>query len=139
MRGCVHSRAEDSGSFSNPARGVTAHHGLPRKARLTTPGQFRRVFSGAVRSADQYFTILARAGDGERPRLGISVSKRVAKRAVDRNRIKRLIRERFRLRTDLPRWDFVVSAKPMSLRADNSVLRASLEQQLTELCSRRST
>ena len=42
-------------------------------------------------------------------RLGLVVPKRVLKRAVDRNRAKRQIRESFRLaRPGLPAWDIVV-------------------------------
>lgn len=42
-------------------------------------------------------------------RLGLVVPKRVLKRAVDRNRAKRQIRESFRLaRPGLPAWDIVI-------------------------------
>jgi len=42
-------------------------------------------------------------------RLGLVVPKRILKRAVDRNRAKRQIRESFRLaRPELPAWDIVV-------------------------------
>ena len=36
---------------------------------------------------------LASAQDGKQPELGVAVAKKLAKRAVDRNRLKRMIRE----------------------------------------------
>ena len=40
---------------------------------------------------------LASLGYGEKPDLGISVAKKLAKRAVDRNQLKRMIRELVRV------------------------------------------
>ncbi len=60
-------------------------------------------------------------------RLGITVSKRVDKRAVGRNRVRRQIRETFRLaRATLPPGDYVVLAKPEAAKADNAALRREL-------------
>lgn len=52
--------------------------------------------------------LAARPADGGRARLGLIVGKRVVRRAVDRNRAKRLIRESFRQREGLPAMDIVV-------------------------------
>ena len=49
------------------------------------------------RSSSEFFTILSRENAIGQPRLGIVVAKRHVKRAVDRNTIKRIIRESFRL------------------------------------------
>jgi ribonuclease P protein component len=54
---------------------------------------------------------------------------------VDRNRLKRLAREAFRLRTDLPPWDFVVLAKAGADKADKPSLRASLDRHFGRLTS----
>ena len=52
---------------------------------------------------------LARANPGQSPRLGMVIAKRFASRAVDRNRVKRCIRESFRAnRPTLPPCDVVV-------------------------------
>jgi ribonuclease P protein component len=60
-------------------------------------------------------------------RLGITVSKRVDKRAVGRNRIRRQIRECFRLqRATLPPGDYVVLALSEAARQDNAALREEL-------------
>lgn len=53
--------------------------------------------------------LLARPNRMDGARLGLVVPKRILKRAVDRNRAKRQIRESFRLaRPELPAWDIVV-------------------------------
>lgn len=53
--------------------------------------------------------MLARRGTSEGARLGLAISKRCATRAVDRNRLKRIARESFRLWAPaLPPVDLVV-------------------------------
>lgn len=66
-------------------------------------------------------------------RLGLAVSKRAAKRAVDRSRLKRLAREAFRARTDCAPRDFVVIARPAAAAATNAELRASLDRHFDRL------
>lgn len=70
-----------------------------RSARLTQRIEFDRVFSAPQqRSSDRYFTVLGRFREkGEESRLGMVVAKKKIARAHERNRIKRLIRESFRL------------------------------------------
>jgi ribonuclease P protein component len=53
--------------------------------------------------------VMARPNQVGYPRLGMIVAKRLLKRAVDRNRVKRCVRESFRqLFPELPACDFVV-------------------------------
>jgi ribonuclease P protein component len=60
-------------------------------------------------------------------RLGVTVSKRVDKRAVGRNRIRRQVREVFRAsRAALPAGDYVVLAQAVAARTDNAALRSEL-------------
>jgi ribonuclease P protein component len=114
-------------AFSTPGQA------LPPLKRLLSPAEFRHVLKRPKRSSDAYFTILARKGPSRTARIGLTVSKRAAKRAVDRNRIKRLVREVFRMEQELPNWDFVVVAKPSAKAATNPVLRASLERHFSRL------
>lgn len=84
---------------------------LPKAARLRRRREFlqvqqrgRRLYAGEV-------LVLALDLGGKRPRIGITVSSKVAN-AVARNRVKRWVREAFRaIRTDLPAVDLVVIAR----------------------------
>lgn len=71
--------------------------GLGADKRLATKADFERLLrSGAKRSRSGYtFFVAARAGGP--PRLGILITRKHAARATVRNRIKRCIREAFRL------------------------------------------
>ncbi len=80
--------------------------------RLQNASQFTRIFDQATKSSSEFFTILSRENNVAHPRLGIVIAKRRAKRSVDRNIIKRIIRESFRLnKATLPARDFIVILK----------------------------
>ena len=108
---------------------MTATLGLPRELRLTTKPAFDHVFDSASSSRDQYFIVLSVGNDLTHPRLGLVVSRKVSPRAVNRNRIRRVVRESFREHQyDLAACDLVVMAQPAARDADNSELRNSLER-----------
>jgi ribonuclease P protein component len=67
-----------------------------RTDRILKPADFKRVFRKNVVSSDRYFKVLGRHNEGHGSRLGMAVSRQVDKRAVGRNRLKRVIRESFR-------------------------------------------
>ncbi len=90
-----------------------------------------------MRSADRYFTVLAVGGRVGRARLGLAISKKQVRRAVDRNRLKRLIRETFRCHKDqLVSVDLVVMARGAAVSADRLRLRSSLIRHLDRLAAR---
>ena len=99
---------------------------LPKHAKLLKAAEFNRVFDKSVRSSDRYFTVLARPNEQDGPRLGMAITKRKARLAVTRNRLKRLIRESFRLTPQVYCADYVVMAGQQSTRADNHELLISL-------------
>ena len=103
---------------------------FPRKERLTTQADFRYVFSGATASRDQYFRVLGRSNGREHCRLGLAVSRKVCKKAVGRNRLKRLIRESFRQQGGLlspgQGIDIVVLPAPPATTICNKTLAKSL-------------
>ena len=118
------------------AGGVATPTGFSRSRRLTQTAEYSRVFARSRRSSDGLFTVLARDNDGLGPRLGLAISKRAAKKAVQRNRLKRVAREVFRQRTDLPSLDFVVLARVDAKTASAAELRASLAQHFERLAGR---
>lgn len=77
--------------------------------------------------------MLARSSTSAVARLGLTISRRVAKKAVDRNRLKRLARESFRSQPALPAWDFVVLAKAGAGEVERGPLRASLDRHFAHL------
>ena len=104
--------------------------GFPRQSRLTCGAQYRGVFANAKRYADPYFTLLVGNTPVDQARLGLAVAKRAAPRAVDRNRLKRLIRETFRHQSaTLPKSDVVVMVRPIACHTDSATLTASLNRQ----------
>ncbi|PUD99052.1 MAG: ribonuclease P protein component [Candidatus Sedimenticola endophacoides] len=110
---------------------------FPRGARLLKPAEFSRVFKQAVRSADDCFTILCRRSDQGRARLGLAIAKKSVKRAVDRNRLKRVVRESFRHhQRHLHGIDCVVMARRELPLGDRRRLNGSLEQHWKRLARR---
>ena len=101
-----------------------------RQSRLLKPVEFRLVFKDPIRSDDNYFRILARTNSKNLNRLGMAVSKKACARAVDRNRIKRIIRECFRNhvagREESGALDFVVMPKHAAVGESNAMLDNSL-------------
>ncbi len=104
---------------------------FPKSLRLLNKKQFDRVFFRSRKVSSNYFTVLLHYRQGEdltrKPRLGLIVSKKVDKRAVVRNRIKRLVRESFRRQQDLAACDVVVIARPLASKTDNRALLSSLD------------
>lgn len=124
------------------ARSLTDEHprgtqGFPRERRLTRGAQYQQVFAGAHKAGGAYFTVLGRPNTCGHPRLGLAVSRRAAPRAVDRNRLKRVIREAFRHNQhSLGGIDIVVLAKAPARGADNAALTAAVLKQWQRLSQR---
>jgi ribonuclease P protein component len=104
-----------------------------RRARLTSAGAFRKVFEQPWRSTDRRFSLLARSNDLDYARLGLAISKKSLKTATERNRVKRVVRESFRLHAaDVTGFDIVVVGRAL-VGCDNAELRKSLDQHWIQL------
>ena len=88
-------------------------YSFPKSHRLSGRLQFAAVFDAKVRESRGPLNVYGLRNDLGHARLGISISRRVGTAPL-RNRIKRLLRESFRLmQHDLPRgYDFVVVVRP---------------------------
>ena len=88
-------------------------YALPKSRHLRLPAEFSAVYEAKTRESRGPLTVYALPNELGHPRLGMSVSRKVGN-AVRRNRIRRLIRESFRLlQHDLPTgYDLVVVVRP---------------------------
>ncbi len=109
-----------------------------KSLRLLCSSDFQSVFDDApVRASHQFFLILARPNSLNHPRLGLVVAKKHLSLAVQRNRIKRLVREEFRLQQNqLPGLDMIVLSRKGLADLNNSDFVAQLQQQLKRLRKR---
>lgn len=71
-------------------------HRLPKDARVRKRFQFRSLQKTGQRLHTRHFVLALGPALSETPQLGITISKKTAPHAVDRNRVKRLVREAFR-------------------------------------------
>jgi ribonuclease P protein component len=75
------------------------------------------------------FIVQCSANEGTGARLGMAVGARAAGNAVNRNRLRRLIRESFRMhRQELPAVDVLVTARAAAAKAANREVLGSLAQ-----------
>ena len=115
----------------------------PKRRRLSRSAEFERVYRQGRSKGNRFLVLYAfpREENGEGPRLGLSVGRRVGG-AVERSRVKRVLREAFwEEAARLPAGsDYVVVARPESLglaeREGTAGMRAALAELVDELGAR---
>ena len=105
-----------------------------REKRLLVPKQFKAVFdSPTCKAPGKSVLLLARENALQHPRLGLVIGKKSVKLSVERNRLKRLIRDSFRHHQELlAGLDIVVVARKGLGDLDNP----ELHQQFGKLWKR---
>ena len=107
-----------------------------RRYRLTKTDEFSSVFGfrRAIRGKWLMLHYQPRAETGLSARLGVVVGKKLLKRAVDRNLVKRIVREAFRLRREsLPNCDLVLRLHTRLKPLDGKLLREDVDHLLERL------
>ena len=84
-------------------------HSFPKSLHLRTPAEFSAVYDAKVRESRGPLLVYAKPNNLGHPRIGLSTSRKVGT-APRRNRIRRMLREAFRLmQHDFPQgYDLVV-------------------------------
>lgn len=105
-----------------------ADQGFPKHDRLLNASDYKAVFSNAqFKVSCRYFLILAIKNNWMHSRLGLVIAKKNVAKAVQRNRVKRIVREFFRLHGNrMPGLDLVVLARKDVDTLQNSQLSARL-------------
>jgi ribonuclease P protein component len=113
---------------------------MPKRRRLSRSGEFDRVYRDGSSHATRYLILYSfprREEEDREVRLGVSVSRKVGG-AVDRNRVKRALREAFwEIADRLPtRHDFVLVARPeigdLIEKQGTAGVRTSIEEALEQ-------
>ena len=109
--------------------GRAAAGGFARALRLTDGAHFAAVFERRRRAHDAHFSAHVAPNQLGHARIGLAVSRRVSKKAVERNRLKRVVRESFcSHRHELGAADYVVIAKAGAAALPNAALRDELRR-----------
>ena len=101
--------------------------GFPRASRLVRRAEYDAVYRDARRRSGREFTVFLRPNGLEISRFGWSVKKALGG-AVQRNRIRRRIREIVRLHRQeiAPGWDIVIHPRSSAARTKFSALAEEL-------------
>lgn len=125
-----------AGSAVSPSLSASSRQLFTRQQRLLTPRDYKAVFDGSTLkiSHPSLLLLATSASDAVPARLGLVIAKKHVRHAVQRNRIKRQLRESFRQHQQaLAGLDIVALARPGLWQLDNQHLRTVIEAQWQRL------
>jgi ribonuclease P protein component len=105
--------------------------GFPRSRRLTKQHEFRRLYRTGLRTSNEYLTVYSGRIESRGGKVGIVAGKRLGK-AVERNRIRRVLRETVRTNQDSinDKTDLAIVVKSPALELPHRELAEQLLQLL---------
>lgn len=107
---------------------------FPSRARLIKTDDFSSVFNFRKRISGRFLAIHYRYNHLGRPRLGLVIGKKTARLAVQRNYMRRVLRELFRNRqADLTAVDLVIRAQRLFTQADYAQIRQEFGELLGKI------
>lgn len=107
---------------------------LSKKHRLSKAVEVKKTAVKGRGFFNPYFVIKKLPNQLQLARVTFVVSTKISKKAVDRNRIKRVLREEWRKSIDaIKPADYMVITKPAIMKIDNSEIRRQLNQSLQHL------
>jgi ribonuclease P protein component len=110
---------------------------LPRQAKIVKTDDFSSVFNLRKRIASQHLVLRYRLNEANMPRLGLIVSKKTAKLAVQRNYMRRVLRELFRLNQhNLPALDLVIQVQKPFEKPEFMLIKQEFETLLLKLSAK---
>lgn len=102
-------------------------NGFNKTRRLLKKAEYDHVFAQAKKIVTTEFIILYRDNEIGHSRLGLALSKKMIAKSHDRNRVKRILRETFRIDKRLPPVDIVMLARTGVGQVPNSIISTKLD------------
>lgn len=107
---------------------MSENFSFSKESRLLNQAQFQDTLIHKQAIFDKHYKFYYRINSLAHPRLGIIAAKKKCRLAVDRNRLKRQVREAFRhYQSQLPSYDIIAITSQMAVKANNLELRQCLD------------
>ncbi|MDP4660682.1 MAG: ribonuclease P protein component, partial [OM182 bacterium] len=118
--------------------GTMSTEAFPKTARLLNARDYKPVFDHSrYKVSNKHFLFLATASQARRPRIGLVIAKKHIPKAVQRNRLKRALREAFRLhQANIPLIDIVVLARKDADKLPPVELRSMINKLIDDIITR---
>lgn len=110
---------------------------FPKQSRLLSSAEFQRVFGSRLTVSTKELLLIAKPNEAILARLGLAIKRKDIKKAVHRNKIKRIIRESFRFNKEkLSSLDIIVLSRSALIQLSPGELRELIDKQWLRLLDR---